>query len=83
MLSDDNDLCASIRYEQAVRVRSRLTRYREFVLLGGPIGIEKLVNIDLFRGLVLLRPWQVTPLHLDLDAHRSGRRNISMGAWVQ
>ena len=80
MLSDDDDLCASIRHEQAARVRTRLTRYREIVFFGGPIGIEKLVNVDIFRGLVLLRPWQVIPLHLDLDAHHSGRRNISMGA---
>ena len=80
MLSDDDDLCGSIRYEQAGRVRTQLTRYHEIVLLRGPKGIENVVNVDLFRGLVLLRPWHVTPLHLDLDAHRSGRRNISMGA---
>ena len=80
MLSNDGDLCASIRFERAARVRTRLTRYHELVLFGDPIGIEKLVNVDLFRGLVLLRPWHVTPLHLDLDAHCSGRRNVSMGA---
>ena len=35
---------------------SRQTRYREPVRFGGPIIIEKLLNINLFGSLDLLRP---------------------------
>ena len=82
MLSNDDDLCASIRYEQAARLRTRLTRYRELEFFGGPIGVEKLVKVDQFGGLFLLSPWQMAALHLDLDGHLSGWRNISMRARV-
>ena len=50
------------------------------MLLGGPILIEGLLNVDLFDILVLLYPRQMTALDLNLYAHNRCRRNTSIYA---
>ena len=50
------------------------------MLSGGPIFIEELFQADLFDILVLLRPRQMTDLHLNLYAHLGCWRNIPIYA---
>ena len=50
------------------------------MLVGGPILIEGLLDVDLFDILVLLCPWQMAALDLNLYAHNRCRRNISICA---
>ena len=48
------------------------------MLVGGPILIKRLLNVDFFDILVLLRPRQMTALDLNLYTHMGCRRNISI-----
>ena len=48
------------------------------MLVGGPILIEMLFNVNLLDILVLLRPGYVTALDLNLYTHMGCRRNISV-----
>src|SRR5258706_14792496 len=56
------------------------TRDREFVLFGGPILIEGLLDVDIFDILVLLCPRQMTALDLNLYTRIRCWRNISICA---
>ena len=48
------------------------------MLFGGPILIERLLNVDLFDILAFLCPRQMTTLDLNLYVHNRCRRNISI-----
>ena len=48
------------------------------MLLGGPILVEGLLDVDLFDILVLLYPRQMTALDLNFYAHNRCRKNISI-----
>ena len=50
------------------------------MLFGGPILIERLLNVNLFDIMVLLRPWEMTALDLNLYTHKGCRRNTSVYA---
>ena len=50
------------------------------MLFGGPILMKQLLKADLFDILVLLRPWKMTALRLNLYAHLGCRRNVSIYA---
>jgi hypothetical protein len=58
-------------------VGSRLTGYRELVLVGAPIMIEQSLKVDHFAALSVLRPKEMTAPCLDLRAHVRCRRNTS------
>lgn len=74
--SNDHNLCAFLS-DIRTGCRLRLTLYREFVGCGGPIIIEEILEIDFLASLFLLRPRQMTTLHLDLQAHLRCRSDVS------
>jgi len=79
MPSNNNDLCASLSDVSGL-VETTLTRYCKLVAVRGPIVIEKLLDVDQYASLFLLRPWEVAALHLNLHTHLGCRRNIAIYA---
>ena len=46
--------------------------------LGGPVLVKELLKADVFDILVLLHPWQMTGLDLNLYVHLRCQRNFSI-----
>jgi len=77
LFSVNNDLCVSPSDIGLDDGHCRPTWYRELVLVGAPVIIEKVFKVDPFTYLSALRPKEITALDVNFCADAGCRKNVS------